>query len=120
MDISQVAVRVAEGVVLSNFPTMSSLLCQAVIATMSAMLSYFFNYLMEDHPVGRWYLGRLQRIPQNLAKPLGECPYCSAGWQYLAISIFGFDSPFLLCLLFLGLNFFVIRKLIPPVETIEW
>lgn len=98
----------------------AALLCQATIATMSAMLSYFFNFLMEDHPVGRWYLCQLQRLPVNLAKPLGECPYCSAGWQYIAISFFLFDSSFALCLLFLGLNFFVIRKLIPPVEIVEW
>ena len=118
MHINQVAVKVAEDVVLSNFPMILTLMCQAVIATMSAMLSYFFNFLMEDHPVGRWYLCRLQRLPVNLAKPLGECPYCSAGWQYMAISFFGFDSPFLLCFLFLGLNFWVVRKLIPPAKPL--
>ena len=94
----------------------AALFYQAMIAILSAMLSYFLNYLMEDHPVGRWYLSQLQTLPVNLAKPLGECPYCSAGWQYLAISIIGFDSPFPICFLFLGLNFFVIRKLIPPVK----
>lgn len=116
MDINQVVAKVAEDVASSNSLMILTLLCQAAIATTSAMLSYFFNFLMEDHPVGRWYLCQLQRLPVNIAKPLGECPYCSAGWQYLAISIFIFDSSLTLCFLFLGLNFFVIRKIIPPVE----
>lgn len=93
-----------------------ALLCQAMIAIISATLSYFLNFLMEDHPIGQWYLSQLQRLPVNLAKPLGECPYCSAGWQYMAISLFCFNSHFGICLLFLGLNFLVIRTLIPPTK----
>jgi len=95
----------------------AALLCQAMIAMMSAMLSYFFNFLMEDHPVGRWYLCQLQRLPEVLAKPLGECPYCSAPWQYLAINfLFISDTDWFLCFLGLGLNFATIRFLIPPVK----
>ncbi len=95
----------------------AALLCQAMIAMMSAMLSYLFNYLMEDHPVGRWYLCQLQRLPEVLAKPLGECPYCSAPWQYLAINfLFISDTDWFLCFLGLGLNFATIRFLIPPVK----
>jgi hypothetical protein len=95
----------------------AALLCQAMIAMMSAMLSYLFNYLMEDHPVGQWYLCQLQRLPVNLAKPLGECPYCSAPWQYLAINfLFISDTDWFLCFLGLGLNFATIRFLIPPVK----
>lgn len=116
MIINQVAERVAEDVASSNYLMILTLICQAAVSVVSAMLSYFLNFLMEDHPVGRWYLSQLQRLPVNIAKPLGECPYCSAGWQYLAISFFIFDSSLTLCFLFLGLNFFVIRKLIPPVN----
>ena len=95
----------------------AALLCQAMIAMMSAMLSYFFNFLMEDHPVGRWYLSQLQRLPEVMAKPLGECPYCSAPWQYLAINfLFISDTDWFICFLGLGLNFATIRFLIPPVK----
>jgi hypothetical protein len=95
----------------------AALLCQAMIAMMSAMLSYLFNFLMEDHPVGRWYLCQLQRLPEVMAKPLGECPYCSAPWQYLAINfLFIYDTDWFLCFLGLGLNFATIRFLIPPVK----
>lgn len=92
----------------------AALLSQSLIAMASAMLSYFINFLLEDHPVGRWYLSKIQQLPVNWAKPLGECPYCSAGWQYLLISLLFFDNPFGVCLVFLGLNFFVVRLLIPP------
>jgi hypothetical protein len=99
-------VEAADGVV--------ALLSQSLIAMSSGMLSYFINFLLDDHPLGRWWLKKIQQLPTNWAKPLGECPYCSAGWQYLGVCLLISHNSIGVCLVFLGLNFFVVRLLIPP------
>jgi hypothetical protein len=74
------------------------------IAILSAMLSLFLDYLMDNMPPFQWYLKQLQELPENIAKPLGECLFCSGAWQYLIISIFYFNQPLWLSIFGLGLN----------------
>jgi len=104
MILMQVAVAGAEAAALSNYLTMPSLLMLLLIAALSASFSLFLDYLLEDHPLGQFYLSQIQRLPTYLAKPLGECPICSGAWQFLAISWLYFDYPFLLCSIYLGAN----------------
>jgi len=104
MTLTQVAVAGAEAAALSNYLTMPSLLMLLLIAALSASFSLFLDYLLEDHPLGQFYLSQIQRLPTYLAKPLGECPICSGAWQFLAISWLYFDYPFLLCSIYLGAN----------------
>ena len=104
MTLMQVAVASAEAVALSNYHTMPSLLTLALIALLSASFSLFLDYLLEDHPVGQWYLSQIQKLPTIWAKPLGECPFCSGAWQFLLIGCLMFDYPFYLCSIFLGAN----------------
>jgi hypothetical protein len=94
----------AEAAALSNYHTMSSLLTLLLIAPISATFSLFLDYLLEDHPLGQWYLLQIQKLPTLWAKPLGECPFCSGAWQFLVISCLIFNYPFYLCLIFLGAN----------------
>jgi hypothetical protein len=94
----------AEAVALSNYHTIPSLLLLTLVALISATFSLFMDYFLEDHPLGQWYLSQIQRLPMNWAKPLGECPFCSGAWQFLAISWLMFDYPFYLCSIFLGVN----------------
>lgn len=91
----------AEAVALSSC---LSLLTLTMIALISAAFSLFLDYLMDDHPVGQWYLFQIQKLPTLWAKPLGECPYCSGAWQFLVISCLIFNQPFYLCSIFLGAN----------------
>ena len=104
MTLNQVVVASVEAAALSNYHTMPSLLMLLLIAALSASFSLFLDYLLEDHPLGQWYLSQIQRLPMNWAKPLGECPFCSGAWQYLVISYLIFNYPFYLCLIFLGAN----------------
>jgi len=82
----------------------AALLCLFQIAILSAMLSLFFDYLMDNMPPFQWYLKQLQELPVNIAKPLGECLFCSGAWQYLFISIFFFNQPLWLSIFGLGIN----------------
>ncbi len=111
MILMQVAVAGAEAAALSNYLTMPSLLMLLLIAALSASFSLFLDYLLEDHPLGQFYLSQIQRLPTYLAKPLGECPICSGAWQFLAISWLYFDYPFLLCSIYLGANHMVLLLL---------
>jgi len=104
MIINQIVEVSAEAAALSNYHTMSSLLTLLLIALISATFSLFLDYLLEDHPLGQWYLLQIQKLPTFWAKPLGECPFCSGAWQFLVISCLIFDYPFYLCSIFLGLN----------------
>jgi hypothetical protein len=81
-----------------------SLLNLTLIALISAAFSLFLDYLLEDHPLGQWYLSQIQKLPTLWAKPLGECPFCSGAWQFLVISCLIFNQPFYLCSIFLGAN----------------
>jgi hypothetical protein len=81
-----------------------SLLTLTLIALISAAFSLFLDYLLEDHPIGQWYLSQIQKLPTLWAKPLGECPYCSGAWQFLIISCLIFNQPLYLCSIFLGAN----------------
>lgn len=94
----------AEAAALLNSHTIQSLLLLLLVAASSATFSLFMDYLLEDHPLGQWYLSLIQRLPTYLAKPLGECPICSGAWQFLLISYFIFSYPIHLCLIFLGAN----------------
>jgi hypothetical protein len=104
MIINQIVEVSAEAAALSNYHTMSSLLTLLLIALISATFSLFLDYLLEDHPLGQWYLSQIQKLPTHWAKPLGECPFCSGAWQFLVISCLIFDYPFYLCSIFLGAN----------------
>ena len=104
MILMQVAEASAEAVASLSYHTMESLLKLLLIAGLSASFSLFLDYLLEDHPLGQWYLSQIQKLPMNWAKPLGECPFCSGAWQFLLISWIMFDYPFYLCLVFLGIN----------------
>jgi hypothetical protein len=104
MTLNLLVVASAEAAASSNYHTMQSMLMLLLIAALSASFSLFLDYLLEDHPLGQWYLSLIQRLPMNWAKPLGECPFCSGAWQYLVISSLIFNYPFYLCLIFLGAN----------------
>jgi hypothetical protein len=104
MIFNQIVEVSAEAAALSNYHTMSSLLTLLLIALTSATFSLFLDYLLEDHPLGQWYLSQIQKLPTLWAKPLGECPFCSGAWQFLVISCLIFDYPFYLCSIYLGAN----------------
>jgi hypothetical protein len=93
-----------EAAALLNFHMILSLLTLTLIALISAAFSLFLDYLLDDHPIGQWYLYQIQKLPTLWAKPLGECPYCSGAWQFLVISCLIFNQPFYLCSIFLGVN----------------
>ena len=88
------------------------LLSLILIAALSAMLSLFMDHLLEDHPLGRQYLSLIQKLPTEIAKPIGECVICSGAWQYLLTSWFIFDIPLYLCLIGLGANHLFILLLL--------
>lgn len=104
MILNQVAEVSAEVAASLNYHTIASLLKLFLIAGVSASFSLFLDYLLEDHPIGQWYLSKIQNLPTFWAKPLGECPFCSGAWQFLVISWLMFDFPFYLCSIFLGAN----------------
>jgi hypothetical protein len=81
------------------------------IAILSAMLSLFLDYLMDHMPPFQWYLKQLQELPENIAKPLGECLFCSGAWHYLIISIFLFNQPLWLSIFGLGINHLSLKLL---------
>ena len=88
-------------------------LCQILlVAIISAALSVFGDYLLDEHPVGKWYGGILTKMPSNLAKPLGECVFCSGFWVYLAISLFVIKTPLIICLIGSGANHLAILYLL--------
>jgi hypothetical protein len=89
----------------------AALLALFQIAILSAMLSLFLDYLMDNMPPFQWYLKQLQELPENIAKPLGECLFCSGAWQYLIISIFLFNQPIWLSIFGLGLNHMSLKLL---------
>lgn len=80
-------------------------------AAISGAFSLFIEFALEDHPWGKQYLLMLQTLPQNIAKPLGECVYCCGAWVYLIISFFVIDLPFFLCVIGLGANHLFITYL---------
>jgi hypothetical protein len=84
----------------------------ALIAVVSAALSVFIDYLIEEHPVGKWYAGILTKLPRNIAKPLGDCIFCFGFWLYLTISFFLIKIPLLLCLIGSGVNHLAILFLL--------
>jgi hypothetical protein len=104
MNLLQAVEVSGEAAALLNYHTMSSLLMLLLIALLSAGFSLFLDYLLEDHPLGQWYLSQIQKLPTLWAKPLGECPFCSGAWQFLVISSLIFDYPIYLCLIYLGAN----------------
>jgi hypothetical protein len=104
MILTQVAAESAEVVASLSYHTIASLLKLLLISALSASFSLFLDYLLEDHPLGQWYLSQIQKLPTHWAKPLGECPFCSGAWQFLVISWLMFDYPFYLCSIFLGAN----------------
>jgi hypothetical protein len=89
----------------------AALLCLFQISILSAMLSLFFDYLMDNMPPFQWYLSQLSQLPENIAKPLGECLFCSGAWQYLFISIFLFNQPLWLSIFGLGINHLALKLL---------
>jgi hypothetical protein len=101
MNLLQVVEASAEAVALSSCLSLLNLM---LIALISAAFSLFLDYLLEDHPLGQWYLSQIQKLPTLWAKPLGECPFCSGAWQFLVISCLIFNQPFYLCSIFLGVN----------------
>ena len=88
----------------ASFHSLPHLLTLMLIAATCAAFSLFMDYLLEDHPLGQWYLCQLQKLPTLWSKPLGECPFCSGAWQFLVISWLMFDYPFYLCSIYLGAN----------------
>ena len=74
------------------------------IAATASLLSYFLNYLLDNHPIGQWYLSQIQQWPENIAKVAGECLYCSGAWQYLLLAFLYFELPLPICLIGLGAN----------------
>lgn len=78
-------------------------------AAISAAFSVFFAYLLEHHPLGRRFAGILTTLPEWIAKPLGECVYCSGTWHYLFIGFFLIKIPFLLCCVGFGVNYLAIH-----------
>jgi hypothetical protein len=87
-----------------------ALLSLMLMAFLMACLSWFLNHLLDDHPIGKSYLLWLQSLPENLAKPLGECVYCSGAWQFLFVTFFIFKYPLFLCLIGLGLNHLFLKQ----------
>jgi hypothetical protein len=81
-------------------------------ATISATLSVFLDYLLEEHPLGKWYAGILKNLPAYIAKPLGECIFCAGSWIYLLIAYFLIKIPFYLCVIGLGANHLAILWLL--------
>jgi hypothetical protein len=90
----------------------AALLLMTLVAISTASLSLFIDYLMEHHPLGQLYLQQIQRLPENIAKPLGECVYCSGAWQYLFLSYFVFNQEILICLIGLGINHVALTLLV--------
>lgn len=99
----------AEVVASLSYHTIASLLKLLLIAGLGASFSVFLDHLLEDHPVGKQYLSLIQRLPTEIAKPIGECVICSGAWQYLFMSYFVFEFPFYLCLIGLGANHLFIK-----------
>ncbi len=87
----------------------ASLCLMSIIAISSGFFSLFMDYLLDNHPLWRYYLKWIQTLPESIAKPLGECVICSGAWHYLFISYFYFDLSPVLCLIGLGVNFVVIK-----------
>lgn len=83
------------------------------VAFLMACFSWFLNHLMDEHPVGQWYMSKIQNLPEILARPLGECVYCSGAWQFLFASYFIFQFDFILCLIGLGISHLLIRVVGP-------
>jgi len=104
MNFIQVVEASAEGAALLTSHMMSSLMCLSLLAILTAAFTCFLDFLLEDHPIGKKYLSLIQKLPVWIAKPLGECPYCSGAWQWLIISNLICDFQISLCLIFLGLN----------------
>ena len=90
----------------------AALLFLTLIAILSAFLSLFIDHLLDDHPFGQSYLSQIQKLPVNIAKPLGECVYCSGAWQFLIISIFIFNQSVWLSIFGLGLNHVTLKLLV--------
>jgi hypothetical protein len=48
-----------------------------------ALFAWFFAYCIDNVPYLKWYGFLLSKLPENLSKPLGFCPYCFAPWFYI-------------------------------------
>ena len=72
MIINQIVEVSAEAAALSNYHTMSSLLTLLLIALISATFSLFLDFLLEDHPLGQWYLSQIQKLPTFWVTPPSE------------------------------------------------
>jgi hypothetical protein len=108
-------VRAGDAEWCSYLMTISLLILSGVL---SSTFSIFIQFLLEDHPIGRWYVGMLNQLPTYIAKPLGECLFCSGSWQYLCISYFIFNISIVLCLIGLGVNYIVTLYLVQ--KTNQW
>jgi hypothetical protein len=90
-----------------------------MVAATSSLLSYFLNYLLDNHPLGQFYLSQIQKLPENIAKVAGECLLCSGAWQYLILAFFYFELPLPICLIGLGANHAFLRLLNHFTEKME-
>ena len=105
MNLLLVAVASAEG---------AASLC--LLSLMTAALSSFIDYCLDHHPIGIWYLRWLKSLPENIAKPLGECIYCSGSWLHLGIVFLVSDYSLCDSLISLGANHLFLRltRLLKP------
>lgn len=80
-----------------------------LLSVMTAALSLFIDYCLDHHPLGIWYLRWLKSLPENIAKPLGECMYCSGSWLHLGIAYLVVDFSLCDSLISLGVNHLLLR-----------
>lgn len=80
-----------------------------LLSVMTAALSLFIDYCLDHHPAGIWYLRWLKSLPENIAKPLGECMYCSGSWLHLGIAYLVADFSLCDSLISLGANHLLLR-----------
>jgi hypothetical protein len=99
-------------VVAESLNCLTILIVAGFNAVFSAALSVFLDYLMEEHPLGKWYAGTLKNLPAYIAKPLGECIFCAGTWVYFIICFFLIKVPFLICLIGSGVNHLAILYLL--------
>ncbi len=93
MGLPQIAVE-SVGVAALSFP----------VAMLTASFSLFLDYVLDHHPIGRWYLSQIQKLPENIAKPIGECVFCTGAWIFILSAFFIFNLPAWVCFLGVGAN----------------
>jgi hypothetical protein len=52
-------------------------------ATSTALFAQFFCYAIIFVPYLQWYSNLINKLPEYLSDPLGNCPYCLAPWLFL-------------------------------------